>query len=134
MNKENFIIILIVIFVIFYTLKINETFNTNTKDITSNIIIDNNIKSNIISKYPYYPNNLETPPEYIKNQIEELQKYQNEYDGLTKSILENKNNIELNRINKIKNIDNLENLEKNDKIEGFSELEGFSMMNPYISN
>lgn len=122
MNRNIFLIVLIVVLVLLYVNKMHETYVSGSYDITPSITVDMDWKGATLSKYPYYTNNLVNPPTNTLNQIQQLQKYQSAQDGLTDS------SYVATGVNVEQNIDNPSNR------EGFETLEGFSMMNPYVHN
>lgn len=121
MDRNIFLVVLIVILVLFYVNKMYETYTSGSYDITPSITVDMDWKGATLSKYPYYTNNLVNPPANIQNQIQQLQKYQQK-DGATNSTYVDSG------MNVQPNLDNPNNK------EGFGMLEDFSMMNPYIPN
>lgn len=125
MDRNSFIIVLIVILVIFYICKKCETFVSGSYDITAPITVDMDWKGAMLSKYPYYANNLVNPPADVLSQIQQLQKYKPEMDGPTDST------YVAHGMDKEADLDSPKNR------EGFGmsgNLEGFSTMNPYVSN
>lgn len=122
MDKNMFLIVLIVVLVLFYVNKMYETYESSSYDITPGITVDMDWKSATLSKYPYYTNNLVTPPPNVLNKIQQLQKYQPNSDGSTDTT------YIATGMSMQQNLDNPMNR------EGFETLEGFSMMNPYVPN
>lgn len=116
MDRNIFLIVLVVILVIFYLNKMFETYVSGSYDITPSITTDMDWSGATLSKYPYYTNNLVNPPADILKKIQELQKYQPNVDG------PNDTNYVATGMDITKNINNHEG------------REGFSMMNPYIPN
>ena len=125
MDRNIFLIVLIVILVILYVNKMYETYVSGSYDITSPITVNMDWKGASLSKYPYYTNNLVNPPTNVLNKIQELQKYQPKQDGPTNS------NYVANDMTMQHNLDNSENREGFRDIE---DIEEFTMMNPYVSN
>jgi len=116
MNRNIFLIVLIVILVLFYVNKMYEPYDTNSYDITQNITTNMDLNGATLSKYPYYTNNLVNPPADVLKKIQNLQKYQPKLDGVTDST------YVATKMNIGNNLDNLNNKEE------------FTMMNPYIHN
>lgn len=116
MDRNIFLIVLIVVLVILYVNNMYESFVSGSYDITSQITVDMDWKGATLSKYPYYTNNLVNPPADVLSQIQQLQTYQPKEDGATTSTYVSKG-MEVQP-----NLDNPEN------------REGFTMMNPYIAN
>lgn len=116
MDRNSFIIVLIIVLVILYICNVCETYESGSYDITPSITVDMDYNGAMLSKMPYYTNNLINPPVNVLNKIQKLQKYQPKEDGPTDSIYVN-TDMEVE-----KNIDNP------------NSREGFSMMNPYIPN
>jgi len=110
-----FIFILVIVFVLLNVSKMYETYVSGSFDITPGITVDMDWKGSQVSTYPYYPNNLTNAPQNITTQIKKLQSYQSESDGPTGT-----DYVSMNIKNQ-KNIDNVNN------------LEGFTMMNPFVS-
>lgn len=131
MDKNTFIIVLIVILVIFYTFKIHENYFSDSYDITPRITTDMDWKGAMLSRLPYYTNNLVNPPADVLSEIQELQKYQPITDNKTNTTWVSDN---MNLLNS-SNLSNLSNLSTNfddpNNKEGFEE---FTTMNPYISD
>jgi len=113
-NSHIFIIIIVIIFVLLYVFKMYENYETNSFDITPSITVDMDWKGSQLSTYPYYPNNLINSLPNIKTQIKKLQSYQEEMDGPTET----------------KYVQN--NMKVTNSIDNPNNLEGFTMMNPYI--
>jgi len=122
MDRNIFLIVLIIILVLFFVNKMYETYVSGSYDITPSITVDMDWKGATLSKYPYYTNNLVNPPANILNQIQQLQKYQPNSDGPTDTT------YVATGMSMQQNLDNPANR------EGFETLEGFSMMNPYLPN
>lgn len=119
MDRNIFFIVLVVVLVLLYIHRKYETFVDGSYNITPNITTDMDWKGAMLSKFPYYTNNLINPPTDKLTQIKQLQKYQQKSDGPTDTTYVAKNmKVE-------HDLDNPNNR------EGF---EGFSMMNPYVSN
>ncbi len=116
MDRNIFLIVLIVVLVIFYASKMLETYVSGSYDITPSITTNMDWNGATLSKYPYYTNNLVNPPVDVLKQIQELQKFKPEIDGPTDTTYVSTG------MDVIKNIDNPNN------------REGFSMMNPYVPN
>lgn len=116
MDRNIFLIVLIIILVIFYTNKMFETYTSGSYDITPSITTNMDWNGATLSKYPYYTNNLVNPPNDVLKKIIELQKYQPNIDGSTDTTYISTG------MDVTKNIDNSNN------------REGFSMMNPYVPN
>ncbi len=119
-NQEIFILCLIVGVVLLYIPSICENYVSGSFDITSAITTDMDWKGSQLSKIPTYPNNLVQPSGDLSIVIKDLQTYNpsqfNEVsaDGPTSSTYVNSGMILESDINNPNN------------------LEGFSMMNPYI--
>lgn len=112
MEKQDiFLIIILATLIFIYLTKISEFYVSGSYDITPNITVGMDLKGSNLSRNPYYPNNLINPTQEIKNQIIKLQSYESEQDGNTMS----------NYVSK-----DMKNISDN--------LEGFTMMNPYVSN
>lgn len=122
MERNIFLIVLIVVLVILYVNKMYETYVSGSYDITAPITVDMDWKGAMLSKYPYYTNNLVNPPADVLSQIQQLQTYQPKEDKSTTSTYVSKG------MDVQPNLDNPENR------EGFEGVEEFSMMNPYVSN
>ena len=116
MDRNIFIILLIIALVILYVNNMFETYVSGSYDITQSITTNMDWNGATLSKYPYYSNNLINPSPDALKKIQELQKYQPNADGPTDTT------YVASRMNVTNNIDNLDN------------KEGFSMMNPYIPN
>ncbi len=116
MDRNIFLIVLIVILVIFYANKMFETYVSGSYDITPSITTDMDWNGATLSKYPYYTNNLVNPPADVLKQIKDLQKYQPQVDGPTDTT------YVATGMDVTNNIDSPYN------------REGFSMMNPYVPN
>jgi hypothetical protein len=121
MDRTIFIIALIIVLVLFYVNKMYETYVSGSYDITPSITVDMDWKGATLSKYPYYTNNLVNPPANILNKIQQLQKYQPKEDGPTDTTYVTTG------------MSMQQNLDNPNSREGFETLEGFSMMNPYVS-
>ena len=119
MDRNIFIIVLIIILAIFYVTKMYETYVSGSYNITPLITTNMDWKGAILSKFPYYINNLVNSSSEVLNKIQELQKYQSKEDGLTDTT------YIATGMNNQKNLDNSNNEEGNEQ---------FSMMNPYIPN
>lgn len=116
MDKKVFFMVLIVILVIFYAVNMFETYTSGSYDISPSITTNMDWNGAILSKYPYYTNNLINPPADVLKKIQELQKYQPNLDGPTDTTYI------------------ASNMNLNDNIDNPNNREGFSMMNPYVSN
>ena len=114
MDKNVLIAILIVVLVIFYVSKMLESYESGSYDITPTITTNMDWNGAILSKYPYYTNNLVNPPADVLVNIKQLQKYNSELDGLTNTMYVS------NEMNVTRNIDDPAN------------REGFTMMNPFV--
>lgn len=122
MDRNIFIIVLIVVLVLLYINKMYETYVSGSYDITAPITVDMDWKGAMLSRYPYYTNNLVNPPADVLSKIQELQTYQPKEDGDTSSTyVSNGMNVQ-------------PNLDNSDNREGFEGIEEFSMMNPYVQN
>ena len=110
------VVILVVVLVLFYINKMYETYTSGSFDITPSITVNMDWKGSQVSTYPYYPNNLVNAPQNIAPQILKLQSYQSDLDGPTDSTYVS-SDMQTQR-----NIDDIDN------------LEGFTMMNPYVPN
>lgn len=117
-NQDIFLIIIISTIVFLYLTNIMESFSSSSFNITSAITTDMDWKGAQLSKLAVYPNNLTNPSDKIV-QIKKLQSYQPETDGETTS-----NYI----MNQMKNNTN----ELNPKLP--DSLEGFTQMNPFVSD
>ena len=115
--KDIFILVLIVILVLFYLNKMYETYVSGSYDITSDITVAQDWKGATLSALPYYTNNLEKPPQDVMSQIKRLQTYQQSQDGPTDSTY-----VSSGQYSVTPDIDSPDN------------REGFTMMNPYITN
>lgn len=122
MDRNIFLIVLIVVLVILYANQMYETYVSGSYDITAPITVDMDWKGAMLSRMPYYTNNLVDPPSNVLNKIQELQTYQASQDGPTDSTWVNTG------MSVQKNLDNPDNR------EGFEGIEHFSMMNPYVPN
>lgn len=114
-NQEIFILCLIVAVVLMYLPSACETYLSGSFNITPSITTDMDWKGSQLSAIPTYPNNLINPTDNLSRQIKKLQSYQPNTDGKTSSEYVNTQMI----------------LEPD--INNPNSLEGFSMMNPYIS-
>lgn len=118
-NKDIFLIVIIVLFVIIYIFRMmSEGFVVSSYDITPSITANMDWKGATLSKMPYYTNNLQQVPLNDMDKVKYLQKYQPNVDGPTNSNYVSDNMdlpINLNDPNSP------------------NQLEGFTMMNPYIS-
>ena len=114
MDRNVLITILIVVLIIFYVGKMFENYESCSYDITPSITTNMDWNGAILSKYPYYSNNLVNPPaEQLKN-INQLQKYNSELDGPTNTMYVS------DGMNVTRNINDPNN------------REGFTMMNPFV--
>lgn len=111
-----FIIILLIAIVLFYMPKIYETYVSGSFDISPSITTDMDWNGSQVASQPYYPNNLTNAPQSIALQIKKLQSYQADLDGPTTSSYVS-NDVEPSEPD----------------TNNVNELEGFTMMNPYIS-
>ena len=125
MERNILIIVLVVVLVLFYINKIHESYTSGSYDITPSITTNMDWKNATLSKYPYFTNNLVTPPTNVLNKIEELQKYQPKSDGYTDT------NYVSTGMNVHKNLDNPATREGFKNLENF---EDFQIVNPYIQN
>lgn len=128
MDRNIFLIVMIVVLVILYVNKMYEAFVSSSYDITAPITVDMDWKGAMLSKYPYYTNNLVNPPADILSQMQQLQTFQPKEDGSTTSAYVSKNMIVQ------PNLDNPENREGFGQIGQIGQIEEFTMMNPYIPN
>ena len=131
MDRNIFLIVLIVLLVLFYINNMYEHYVSGSYDITAPITVNMDWKGATLSKYPYYTNNLVNPPADVLNKIQELQTYNVKEDGNTNS------NYVKTCMTTQANLDNpmnREGFEGIERIEGFEGIEKFSMMNPYIPN
>lgn len=115
-SKNIFVLVLILILILFHWNKMYESFVSGSYDITSGITVAQDWKGASLSALPYYTNNLEKPPSDVLDQIKQLQTYQQSQDGPTESTW-----VSSNQYRVTPNIDSPDN------------REGFTMMNPYIS-
>lgn len=116
MSQNILIMVLLVVLIILYGSSMYETYVSGSYDISASITTDMDWKGATLSKYPYFTNNLVNAPSDVLEKIKQLQKYQSEQDGPTNSTYVS------NNMNVDKNLDSPDN------------REGFTMMNPYISN
>lgn len=128
MERNIFLIVLIVVLVILYVNKMYETFVSSSYDITAPITVDMDWKGAMLSKYPYYTNNLVNPPADVLSQIQQLQTYQPKEDGSSTSTYVSRN------MNVQPNLDDPENREGFEQVGQISQVSQFSMMNPYVPN
>lgn len=128
MNNYIFPIVLVIILAILYTLGARENYFSDSYNITPQITTDMDWKGAMLSKYPYYTNNLENPPPDVLKKIQELQKYNPKTDGTTRT------NYVSTDMSVEKNLSNPFNREGFDELNNSDVLEGFTLMNPYISN
>ncbi len=113
-RQDVFLIIIIAVIVFLYLTKMYETYVSGSYDITPAITVGMDWKGSQVAGYPYYPNNLDNPPQDIDVQMRKLQSYQPNSDGPTNSTYVSAQMSDLSNPN---NVDN---------------LEGFSMMNPFV--
>jgi hypothetical protein len=111
-----FVIILLVVLGFYIIPKICENYISGSFDITSEITTDMDWKGSQVSNLPYYPNNLTNPPNDVLGEIIRKQSYQPTQDGPTTSTFVSGNMKNIPKINDVNN------------------LEGFTMMNPYVNN
>jgi hypothetical protein len=117
-RQDVFLIIIIAVIVFLYLTKMYETYVSGSFDITPAITVGMDWKGSQVSGFPFYPNNLVDPPQDVNVQMRKLQSYEPDVDGQTTS-----NYVSADMQNtKQMNNPNVPN-----------DLEGFSMMNPYIS-
>ena len=117
MDRNIFLIVLIVILVLIYVNKMYyEPYVSGSYDITPSITTNMDWNGATLSKYPYYTNNLVNPPSDVLKKIQELQKYQPKLDGTTDTT------YVTTGMDVHKNLDNPDN------------REGFTVMNRYIHN
>jgi len=121
-DRNIFIIVLIFVLVLLYINKMYETYVSGSYDITAPITVDMDWKGAMLSRYPYYTNNLVNPPADVLSKIQQLQTYQPKEDGATASTYVSKG------------MDVQSNLDNPANREGFEGIEEFSMMNPYVPN
>jgi hypothetical protein len=116
-RQDVFLFIIIITIVILYLSKMYETYVSGSFDITPAITVGMDWKGSQAAGIPFYPNNLVNPPQNVDVQMKKLQSYEPEIDGQTTS-----NYVSTNMQNNKKMINsNVPN-----------DLEGFTMMNPYI--
>lgn len=115
MDRNIFVIILVIVLVVFMMCKRCENYASGSFDITSSITTNMDWKGATLSKVPYYTNNIVNPPNNVLNQIQQLQKYQPSTDGQTDTTYV------------------ATNMKVEQNIDNPSNREGFSMMNPYVS-
>lgn len=127
MDRNSFLIVLIIVLAILYINNMYETYVSSSYDITPSITTNMDWKGAMLSKYPYYTNNLITPPNDVLSKIKQLQTYQPKEDGYTNTsyVTTDMTKPELN---------NLTNREGFEEINESNEIEQFSMMNPYVPN
>lgn len=120
MERQDLFLLIIVITIVFlYLSKMYETYVSGSYDITPGITVGMDWKGSQVAGSPYYPNNLVNPPKNIDVQMKKLQSYEPKSDGQTTSNYtgtQMQNNQQMNN----PNVPN--------------DLEGFSMMNPYVTH
>lgn len=114
-RQDVFLIIIIGVIVFLYLTRMYESYVSGSYDITPAITVGMDWKGSQVSTMPYYPNNLNNPPQNVDIEMRRLQSYQPNADGQTTSTYVSA------QMNNISNSNNLDN------------LEGFTMMNPFIS-
>ncbi len=117
-RQDVFLIIIIIVIAFLYMTRMYETYVSGSFDITPAITVGMDWKGSQASGYPYYPNNLINPPNDVNIQMRKLQSYEPNQDGKTSSeyvSTDVKNNNLTNYSNKP------------------DDLEGFTIMNPFIS-
>ena len=115
-NIDVFIVVLIVILVVLYANNMYETYVSGSYDITPSITTNMDWKGSTLSKLPYFTNNLINPPADVLSKIQNLQTYQSQQDGSTDTTYVTKS------------------MDKQANIDNPNTREGFTMMNPYVSN
>ena len=119
MERQDVLLIIIIVVIVFlYLTKMYETFVPGSYDITPAITVGMDWKGSQVAGFPDYPNNLQNPSQKVDIQMKKLQSYQPETDGETNSnyvSADMQNNKQMNSSNVSNN------------------LEGFTMMNPYIT-
>jgi hypothetical protein len=113
-NTQVFVIVLIVILVLLYLNKMYETYGSGSYDIPLGLTTDMDWKGSQISSISTYPNNLNVPSQAINAQIKNLQSYQPNQDGTTST----------NWVST--------GMKTQSDINNPNNLEGFTLMNPYI--
>lgn len=113
-RQDVFLIIIIGVIVFLYLTRMYETYVSGSFDITPAITVGMDWKGSQVSGYPYYPNNLVNAPQDVDIEMRKLQSYQSNTDGPTDSTYVSAQMTDASNPN---NVDN---------------LEGFSMMNPYV--
>lgn len=114
-RQDVFLLIILLAIVFLYLSTFYETYTSGSFDITPAITVGMDWKGSQVSKFPYYPNNLVNPPHNVDIQMMKLQSYQPIQDGPTSS-----NYVSANNPNPNPNENNVDN------------LEGFSVMNPFV--
>ncbi len=118
-NIQIFIIVIIIVLVLFYTHRMFENFVPGSYDITPLITVNMDWNGATLSKIPYYTNNLQQIPPQNLNNVKYLQEYKENIDGPTNSTyVANKMTIPTNL----------------DDPNSPNQLDGFTMMNPHISD
>lgn len=117
-RQDVFLIIIIVVITFLYITRMYETYVSGSFDITPVITVGMDWKGSQVSGYPNYPNNLINPPHDLDIQMIKLQSYEPKKDGKTSSDYVSANILNNKSINNPNEPDS---------------LEGFSMMNPFIS-
>ncbi len=115
-NQDVFLIIIIAALVFLYLSKMYETYVSGSFDITPAITVGMDWKGSQVAGLPYYPNNLSDAPQKMTTQIKKLQSYESNTDGPTDS----------NYV--------ASGMQIQSDINNVNSLEGFTMMNPYVSN
>lgn len=105
-NKEIFVIILLILLIILCLFKFLESFVNcgipSNDDITPKITVDSTYNDSTISTFSYFPNNLVGPPSDIQQQLDDLSKFQPDYDGSIPDITEdNEDKEEFTQMNPI---------------------------------
>jgi hypothetical protein len=117
-RQDVFLIIIIAAIVFLYLTKMYETYVSGSYDIPPGITVAMDWKGSQVSGLPNYPNNLTNPSPDVDIQMRKLQSYQPDVDGQTSSgyvSTDMQNNQQINNPN------------------APNSLEGFTMMNPFIS-
>lgn len=125
MNRNIFLIVLIIILVLAYATNMYETYTSGSFDITSSITTNMDWKGAILSKLPYFTNNLVNPPPNVLSKIQELQNYQPNEDGPTSTTWVSDGMTTQN---------NIDNPNAKEGFQGVNDIEGFTPMNPYVPN
>ena len=121
--KKELVIFIIVMFValvvVYFLSKHHETYVSGSYDITPSITVNMDWKGSQVATFPNYPNNITNGSEKVQTQIRKLQTYQSKSDGPTDT---NYVSTDMTYKPDQANMNNVNN------------LEGFTMMNPYVSN